>query len=218
MKKVVVVFLSFIFISTTFAQNEYKQKEFIFSTGGVVVNDPEDLDAALGECLKGVATVENVYNIHDINPTWGVKTPIYSVETLKRNGKVVNNEERAIGTLLQCQDWQTYWPQRLVVPVYYEITISGKKYRAAGAGTSPDFADLEFLPGGGSPMVRAGYPENGVSYLNYYATVLPGIPGKIGGTFQIGNLGFVDGVPREQYDHASSAILRVLIPMKDGEN
>ena len=67
-------------------------------------------------------------------------------------------------------------------------------------------------------MVSEGYPEYGVTQLSYSATVLPATSEKVGGSFNIGNLGLVDGTPRVSYDHYSIGVLRITMPITGSSN
>jgi len=194
------------FITFVDPKGYFKQKEFVFSIPQGPVTE------AVSECNEGIAFITK-YNIYDIKPTYTGKWRISTIRTWNRTGKVIDNDVNDIGEILICQDWQTYWPERNLVPVYYEITIGGRKYRAAGAGTSPNFSQFDVLPGGGQVMVPEGYPESGVTQLNYSATVLPATSEKVGGSFNIGNLGFIDGTPRVSYDHYSIGVLRITVPI-----
>ena len=183
----------------------YRQKQFVFS----IPESPPN--PAQAECDAGVGFITK-FQLYDINPNVTGKFKISSVVTWDKTGKVLDDDVNEIGEILVCQDWQTYWPQQNIVPVYFEITIGGRKYRAAGAGTSPDFPQLTIMPGGGQAMIREGYPEIGVTFLNYTATVLPTADGKVGGIFYLGNLAYVDGVDRDYYDHGSLGVLQILVP------
>jgi hypothetical protein len=194
------------FITFVDPKGYFKQKEFVFSIPQGPATEAES------ECNEGIAFITK-YDIYDIKPTYTGKWRIATIRTWDRTGKVIDNDVNDIGEILVCQDWQTYWPQRNLVPVYYEITIGGRKYRAAGAGTSPNFPQFDVLPGGGQVMVPEGYPEYGVTQLNYSATVLPATSEKVGGSFNIGNLGFVDGTPSASYDHYSIGVLRITVPI-----
>jgi hypothetical protein len=189
-----------------FAQTVYKQKTFVFSETESIQGDH------ISKCMEGVDFISRKYNYHDINPNIAYNSKISSIETWDVTGKVIDHEVKQIGDILICQDWQTYFPEHVIVPVYYEITIGERKYRAAGAGTSPVFPELDVLPGGGGALTPDGYPEFGVSNLSYTATVFPAADGKIGGMFYMGNLGFVDGQPREYYNHFGMGVLQVTVP------
>lgn len=205
MKKMILVAVVLVWIPCSFAQVNYQQKEFVFS-----IPQAPAIPAA-SECDEGIAFITK-HDIYDIKPTFAGKWSISTIRTREKNGKVLENDVESIGEILICQDWQTYWPERNLVPVYYEIMIGGRKFRAVGAGTSPNFPQFDVLPGGGQVMTPDGYPESGVVFLNYSATVLPGAPGKVGGSFNIGNLGFLDETPRAYYDHYSIGVLRILDP------
>jgi len=183
----------------------YKQKQFVFS----IPESPPN--PAQAECDEGVALLTK-YEFYDIKPNATGKFKISTISTWDKTSKVLDNDVNEIGEILVCQDWQTYWPQRNLVPVYYEITIGGRKYRAMGAGTSPNFPQFDVLPGGLQAMTREGYPEVGVTYLSITATVLPSTEGKVGGMFFTGNLAYVDGVDRDYYDHGGIGVLQILVP------
>ena len=206
MRKYLFVALSvFLLAPGAFAQTVYKQKTFIFSEGESIQGDH------LVECMEGLEFIARTYNYRDINPNFAFKSKIFSVGTWDKTGKVKEQKEQ-IGEILICQDWQTYFPEKLVTPVYFEIIIGGRKYRAAGAGTSPNIPQYDILPGGGSIMAPEEYPEFGVNFYSYTATVFPALEGKPGGMFYIGNLGFADGSPREYYNHFGTAILQLTVP------
>lgn len=186
----------------------YKQKQFVFSI-------PESLPiAAQDECDLGVADLSR-FRIQDINPNVTAKYQLSAIRTWNATGKVLDQDVNEVGEILVCQDWQTYWPERNLIPVYYEITIGGRTYRAVGAGTSPKYTEYDVLPGGGQVMVPENYPEPGVTFLNYTATVLPASDDKVGGIFFIGNLGYVDGIDRSYFDHGSIGVLQLIIPTRN---
>lgn len=146
-------------------------------------------------CDQGVAFITK-YDVYDIKPNFSGRFPIYTLRSRAATSKVLRKDVNPIGDILVCQDWQTYWPQRNLVPAYYEITIGGRKYRAVGAGTSPNFPDQDVLPGGGQVMLPENYPEYGITYLNFTGTVLPARNGRTGGTFYTGNtFTNIDGNP-----------------------
>lgn len=211
MKNLAFFSLSMLFISAAFAQTEYQQKEFIFAIpeGAFVDGDNQK------QCADGLDYIERRYNIGGINPTDMAKFKIYALDTWEKTGKVVDNRVKEIGEILQCADFQTYWPTgRNLVPAYYEITIGGRKYRAAGAGTSPNFPELETLPGGGNQMTPLGYPETNLAFIQFNATVLPAVDGKPGGIFSLAFLNPFDLVDRPNYDHYAIGVLHVTLPVQ----
>jgi hypothetical protein len=208
-KKLILFFVSIVLLPVAFAQTEYQQKTFVFS----IPEESEIPGDSEMECEEGLAFIASWYGIHDINPNLTLKRKIYSVKSWDKTGKVINNEVNQIGEILACLDFQTYVPYgRNLIPIYYEITISGRKFRIAGAGTSPE-SRFDVMPGGGEFITDPAWPEKGLTFLNHTGRVLPAIDGKPGGSFNIMNLSNPGGVSTE-YDHGTMGVLIVLIPLK----
>lgn len=189
------------------AQPFYEQKIYVFAVSGEPAEgDPQQ------ECQAGLRWMERNANIGGIAPNFYSKYKISIVRTAK-NGKVVDTAVNEIGTLLNCADYQSYFEERNIVPVYHEITLGKRKYRAVGAGTSDDFPEFDLLPGGSQWMVRERFPEGGVTFINTSATVLPARSLHKGGSLVMNNLGFIDGQPREYYNHATIGVLNVVLPL-----
>ena len=208
MRKIVLFIVALLWSQLTLAQL-YVQKVFVFSSPRVV----EGADAEQ-ECAEGIDWLTNNTKIRGINPTYFSKTELSVVETLESNARVTSTDVNNIGELLICQDYQSCWPDRNLVPRYFEITINNRKYRAVGGGTSEAIPQLDTLPGGTEWMTPADFPTRGVNYINYTGTVLPARrPGR-GGTIILTNLGFVDGVPKAAYDHARVGVLSIVQPIQ----
>ncbi len=210
MKKIMTAIALIGIACTSSAQTVYQQKTYVFTGLPDGSNIIEDADAQQ-ECERGVKAIAQ-REIYDINPNYYLKLKIHSVTINQRNGRLKQERGPEVGEMLICQDWQTYAASgRNHVPIYYEVLIGGTKFRIIGGGTSPLFPDEELLPGGGGVMSPPDYPERGVSNLSYRGTVVSA-DGKRGGMFFSGNLGFLDGEPREYYDHSGISVLQVLVP------
>ena len=177
MKHALFLLLAIALIPCAMAQQQYKDKIFVFSM------DTSSFVPAEEDCAAGVANIAARYNIHDINPNFAARAKINSVDTWNRTGKVTDMAVQEIGDILVCQDFQTIPPEMNLAPVYYEITIGGRTYTAEGAGTSPDFPEFSTLPGGGVVYTAPGYPSPGTVIQNFTGSVLPSIPGRVGGTY-----------------------------------
>jgi len=127
---------------------------------------------------------------------------------------VINNSVNEIGEILICQDWQNYSAMNNKIPVYFEILINDRLYRAVGGVEYSQAPEGVSIPGGGSTMSVENYPQRGLAYLTYTAIVLPSAPGGRGGTITMSNLAFVDGgSPRPHIDHSSHFVLSVWQPL-----
>ena len=110
-----------ILVPGALAQTVYKQATYIFHRGERIEGNH------LPECMEGLDFIAKKFDYQGINPNFAYKNTIYSVRTLDSNGKLIDQEVEQIGEILECEDWQTHFPARLVAPVYYEITIGSKK-------------------------------------------------------------------------------------------
>jgi len=203
-------FVFIVLVPGAFAQTEYQQKTFVFfiPEGSEIPADSEK------ECEEGLAFIADWYGIRDINLNFTSKRKIYSVKSWEKTGKVIDNEVNQIGEILACVDFKTYISQGInFIPIYYEITISGRKFRVAGGGTSFE-SQFDVMPGGGQFITDSMWPERALAPLNHTGRVLPAIDGKPGGIFNIMNLSNPAGVSRENYDHGTIGVLLVLIPVK----
>jgi hypothetical protein len=145
----------------------------------------------------------------------------------------VTEPVEAIGEILVCQDWQTYFPSGVnLIPVYYEITLGDVTYIAAGGGQSPTFPDLFALPGGGellAPQIWdgsswvAGFPAAGVFMMSFRASIYPGAavgevppwsPPGFGGTFTANTLWDGLGV-EDQFRTGDIITIRTFTPAND---
>ena len=196
---------------STSAQAIYEQKTYIFSGLPDGSNIIEDADAQK-QCEQGIKFIQD-RQIYDINPNYYLRLKIYSVNITQRNSRMQHERGPQVGEMLICQDWNSYAAGVNHVPIYYEVVIGGTRFRIVGGGTSPLFPAEDVLPGGGGTMTSL-YPEYGIENLSYTGTVIPSMGGRRGGMFYSGNLGFLDGMPREYYDHSASSVLQVLIPPK----
>ena len=210
MRKIMIGMVLMSVVAGASAQTIYQQKTYVFSGLTDGSNIIEDANAQK-ECEQGIEAI-NSREIYGINPNYFLKIKIHSIGVAQRNGKMKRERGPEVGEMLICQDWQTYTESgRNHVPIYYEVTIGGTKFRIVGGGTSPLFPNEELLPGGGGVMSPPDYPEPGVSNLSYRGTVISA-SGRRGGMFYSGNLGFLDDAPREYYDHSGISVLQVLIP------
>jgi hypothetical protein len=164
----------------------------------------------LDACYAGLDVLEEELDITGIAPTLGARLKLYPVQfeetdatLLAESGddsdgdreyvptgdvpiwqKPVTDTEpvEAIGEMLICQDWVSYFPGGNLVPVYYEITVGDMTYIAAGAGQSPNFPNLPVLPGGGQFLApqflggAAGFPLAGIWLMSFGATIYPAAP------------------------------------------
>lgn len=211
MRKILLGLVLLAVTSSAFSQTVYEQKTYVFS-GVPDENVIEEADAQK-QCEQGIKFIGDKYQIYGIDPNYYLRVRINSVNVIQRNGRMHQERGPQIGEMLICQDWQTYALHgRNLVPIYYEVLIGGARFRIIGAGTSPLYPSEEVLPGGGGLKTPENYPEMGVSNLSYTGTVMPSLDGRRGGMFYSGNLGFLDGVPREYYDHTGISVLQVLIP------
>jgi hypothetical protein len=217
MKKIILFLIALVWIPSSFAQVLYQQKEFIFSVPPFAPPIIVTREKLVAECEAGIAFVAGRYNIHGINPSNAGKWKISAIRTSDINGKFLEDAVNEIGEILICQDRQTYPPEKNIWPVYYEILVNGRRFRAVGGGTSPDFPELEILPGGIQLMTPLGYPNDGVFQLNSSATVLASTPGKVGGAFSLGRLE-VDEDQKEFFDGTGIGVLRLTVPIQGSED
>ena len=117
-----------------------------------------------------------------------------------------------MGTLLVCQGDHTEDNQ---TPLYYEITIQGRKFIAAGGGTSPAFPELPKLPGGGVVYTPPGFPTETTAIEIYSATVLPSRDGRPGGAYAAIGLHQHGQGPDLQFQSSFLSVLRVYLPIKE---
>ncbi|PLW67335.1 hypothetical protein [Pseudohalioglobus lutimaris] len=213
MRKIILGMAMVAVASSAFAQTIYEQKTYVFTGLPDGSNIIEDADAQK-ECERGIKWLAD-RQFYGINPNYFLKVKVYAVDIIQRNGRMDQERGPEVGEMLICQDWQSYAIAGTNhVPIYYEVTIGGTRFRIIGGGTSPFFPNEEFLPGGGGTKSPANYPESGVANLSYTGTVLTSTDGGRGGMFYTGNTGFLDGVPREYYDHSGISVLQVLIPQQ----
>ena len=196
--------------SGAMAQN-YQQKEYVFTIPeGSAIQDAN----AQQECTKGLNTIARLYDVHGINANSFGKYKISSLATRKGSGRVTDNNVSEVGEILFCMDWQTYWLQgRNLIPTYMEVKIGGKRYRIQGAGTSPNFPNLETLPGGGQALTGTDFPQRDVGAIHFSGTVLPSVDGKPGGMFNWGGWNPYDGLNRFNIDHYGIGVLQVMLPV-----
>ena len=207
MKNSIILFVSITLSSYAMAQQSYQEKVFVFTL------DIDSVELAQEDCDAGVAALAEKFNIHDIVPTSTVRVRINSVKTWALTSKVLNYEVGDVGTLLLCQDIH---PEDNQGPAYYEITIKGRKYIAAGGGSSPEYPEFPKLPGGGVIYTPAGFPTETTAVEVYGATVLPSRAGKPGGVYVGIGLHQHGQGPDLQFQSSFLGVLRVYHPIKDG--
>jgi hypothetical protein len=211
MKHTLMLFLAITLIPSAIAQQQYRENIYVFSL------NPSSQVPAIEECVTALDKLATRRNIHDINPTFGSRFKINSVDTSGRHGKVINNAVEEIGEILICQDGQTYPTEMNLTPVYYEISIGNRTFKVEGGGTSPNFPDTPTLPGGGSQFTPPGFPVPGENRAvsNFNGSVLPAIPGRVGGAYMesalTGDSGEFDDGLRFNTIH----VLRVLLPVRE---
>ncbi|MEH6571100.1 MAG: hypothetical protein V7709_18620 [Halioglobus sp.] len=206
MKYAILLILTLILMPSAIAQQQYTENIYVFSldfASGVPADD---------ECAAAVARLSKRLLVSGINPTFGVRFKINSVDTSAKRGKVTNMAVEEIGEMLVCQDGQTNPPEMNLIPIYNEITIGSRTFRVEGAGIHPAFPDI--LPGGLVQYTPPGYPSDERRIVNINGSVMSGIPGEKGGSYMesalVGGSGeFDDGLT----DNAIH-VLRVLIPVK----
>jgi hypothetical protein len=208
MKKIILVMLILVLAPIAIAQGEYLYKERIY----VFSIDYDSGVPAQEECVAALKGIKTRLQVTGIESSDGTRFKIDSVITTASEGLVTNMADEEIGDILICEDYTTYPPEANLVPIYYEISIDGTKYRVEGGGLSPDFPDQ--LPGGYVQYSPPGYPTTLSRIGNVNGTVLPSIPGKRGGSyaetfrgapFPEGSGGLVGG--------SSLVVLRVVLPV-----
>jgi hypothetical protein len=158
MRKSSLLLLSALVVSgMTFAQ-DYYERVYIYSPF------PTENEFTLDQCIPA--------GNFGLIPTVGGRFDLYSLQTKKTNGIVLNDKVKRVGGLLVCQDWNAWSPVNNTVPVYWEISIDGMDMVAVGLGT-PE------LPGGGV-VLNAALPSSFL--MNISANILYGSPGVAGGT------------------------------------
>ncbi len=205
MKHAILLILTLALVPSAIAQQQYRENIYVFSldfSSGVPADD---------ECTAAVAKLERRLMVSGINPTFGTRFRIHSVDILAKKGKVTNMAVEEIGEMLICHDLETNPPEMNLVPIYHEITIGSRTFLVEGAGMHPAFPDV--LPGGRVQMTPPGYPTSERFILNLNGTVLPAVPGSRGGSYMesilLGNSGeFGDGLSSN-----SIIVLRVLLPV-----
>ena len=172
------------------------------------INAGDSTGPVLDACYAGLDALEEWVNISGIAPTVGARVKLYPVQFEETDATLLTENDdnsggeqvclptgdvlicqkpvpetepvEAIGEMLICQDWVTYFPA--VIPVYYEITLGDMTYIAAGAGQSPNFPSLPVLPGGGQFLApqtiggEAGFPLAGIWLMSFQATIFPAAP------------------------------------------
>jgi hypothetical protein len=215
MKKLLVLLNSLCIASTVFAEDVYVEEIRVFRTGEAIAGDniQNGGGPVLDACYAGLAAIEEQALISGIAPTLGARVKLYPVQFEETDSTLLAGNDNssdagnewiqtgdapirlkapktepveAIGEILVCMDWQTYFSTGVnLIPVYYEITLGDVTYIAAGGGQSPNFPDLFALPGGGellTPQIwdgsswEAGFPTPGVYMMSFRATILPAAP------------------------------------------
>ena len=214
MKKLLVLLSSLCIASTVFAEDVYVEEVRAFQTGeAIAANDIQyGGGPVLDACYAGLAAIEEQTLITGIAPTLGARVKLYPVQFEETDSTLLKERDNspdddreytwdgnvwywqkpvtetepveAIGEILVCQDWQTYFSTGTnLIPVYYEITLGDVTYIAAGGGQSPNFPDLAALPGGGELLAAqiwdgsswvAGFPAPEVFMMSFRASIYPG--------------------------------------------
>jgi hypothetical protein len=264
MKKLLVLLSSLCIASTVFAEDVYVEEVRVFRTGELIAgnNIENGGGPVLDACYAGLAALEEGGGITGIAPTLGARVKLYPVQFEETDSTLLTENDdnsdgekvyvptgdvsiwqkpvtetepvEAIGEILVCQDWQTYFNGAGVnlVPVYYEITVGDVTYTAAGGGQSPNFPNLPVLPGGGELLAAqiwdgsswvAGFPTASVYMMAIRATIVPAAPvGEVppwsppgfGGTFTANTLWDNLGV-EDQFRIGDIITIRTYTPAND---
>ena len=264
MKKLLLLLTSLCVGSTVLAQDVYVEEVRVFRTGEFFAGDNIENGGGpvLDACYAGLAALEEVGSITGIAPTLGARVKLYPVQFEETDSTLLTETDynsdgeqvcvpmggavlcqnpfpdtdsvEAIGEILVCQDWQTYFNGAGVnlVPVYYEITLGDVTYTASGGGQSPNFPNLPVLPGGGEVLAAqiwdgsswvAGFPAAEVFMMSFRATIYPGrsvgevppwAPPGFGGTLTTNTLWNTLGV-EDQFRTGDIITIRTFTPVTD---
>jgi hypothetical protein len=206
MKKIGVFLLSILVSSFATAQQLYDERIYIYSTGDLSSEGHEEA------CDEGLAYIASKWGFTGVNANVFVKAKLYSVETRAHNGKLKNDKVQEIGEILACQDWQTYLPDTNIIPVYYEITVGGRTYRAEGAMTLPS---VPVVAGGGQLHYVPGYLPPEIYMGDIAATILPMSPGQRGGVLTVNGIFDFAQDPDDDYESSAIHVLRITVPAKN---
>jgi hypothetical protein len=246
-----------------FAEDVYVEEVRVFRTGELIAgnNIENGGGPVLDACYASLDALEEVGSITGIAPTLGARVKLYPVQFEETDSTLLTgNDENsggevvcvqtsdvlicqkrlpdtepveAIGEILVCHDWQTYFSSGVnLIPVYYEITLGDVTYIAAGGGQSPNFPNLPVLPGGGEVLAAqiwdgsswvAGFPAAEVFMMSFRATIFPAAPvGEVppwsppgfGGTFTTNTLWDTLGA-EDQFKTGDIITIRTYTPVND---
>jgi hypothetical protein len=248
---------------TVFAEDVYVEEVRVFQTGEAIAGDniQNGGGPVLDACYAGLDALEEQALITGIAPTLGARVKLYPVQFEETDSTLLAGNDgnsdgenewiqtgdapirlkapktepvEAIGEILVCQDWQTYFngAQVNLVPVYYEITLGDVTYTASGGGQSPNFPNLPVLPGGGEILAAqiwdgsswvAGFPTPLVWMMSFRASIYPGAavgevppwsPPGFGGTLTTNTLWDNLGV-EDQFRTGDIITIRTYSPVSD---
>jgi hypothetical protein len=215
MKHLAVLLIAAFISSIAMAQQQYEERVYVYDVkfGSSSETPGSNL---LEECAAAQQELFLRTQIQPLDNTIAWRGQLYGVRVSAVDGRATRAWTRKqIGKILICHDWDTYYHAlgQTIVPVFYEINIGDLNVVASGASVHPSFPDVVPLPGGGQIVAPAGFPEFFVTPMTFSATVMPSVPGEIGGSLTDNFLGDWEDSPNWRFK--STQMLRLFIPVKD---
>ena len=127
---------------------------------------------------------------------------LYSYQSKKTSGVILNGAINRIGHVLTCTDASAIGPDNLFdfVPAYFKVTLDGMEFRVLGQGR----------------LLSLDVPEAFLGLTTWALEIIEGPPEVIGGWLVTNSISNVFGVPG--YVNGSFASIRLFIPAVNNDD